>query len=221
MHCITAGLLGAVLFGTAGCASNPPASGTTGGSEKPGVIGYIGDVTGKALEAVGLKKPESPELPEHLQVPDSALPDWRVSWRLYASDALNTDDSGQSLALLVRLYRLKSADAFLHAPYDTFGDPIKEKQALGEDLLSVREVQLLPGQRHDAVDKIARQARYIGIVALYRNPSAGRWRHAFSSEQAAISGLHIGLHACTISVQLGDAIDTSAHRARSASAPCP
>jgi type VI secretion system protein VasD len=178
-------------------------------------------MTDKALETVGLKKPALPETPDMPAVPDSALPDWRVNWRIFASDSLNVDDNGQSLALLVRIYKLKSPDAFLQAPYGTFGDADKEKAALNDDLIATRELQLLPGQRHEAIDKVAREAPYIGIVALYRNPSANRWRHAFSTTSAARSGLHLGMHACAMSVQLGDAIGASPGSASSVAAPCP
>jgi type VI secretion system protein VasD len=170
---------------------------------------------------VGLKKPELPKTPDIPTVPDSALPDWRVSWRIFASDSLNVDDQGQALAVLVRIYKLRSPDAFLKAPYESFGDADKEKATLNEDLIASRELQLLPGQRHEAIDKIAREAPYVGVVALYRNPSGNRWRYAFDTASAARSGVHLGLHACAMSVQLGDAIGASARGAGSLAAPCP
>lgn len=209
----------------AGCATRPdmpagvPDSEVTAGKEGSGLFGFIGKASDKALEAIGLKAPDVPTLPDQAQVPDSALPDWRISWRLHASDALNVDEQGNSLALLVRIYRLRHADAFLQAPYETFGDPEKEKQALSEDLLSVKEVQLVPGQRHDVRDKVPREARYLGIVALYRQPATGKWRYAFSTPAAQLSGLHLGAHACAMSVQVGETIGTAPRVARS-TAPC-
>jgi type VI secretion system protein VasD len=180
----------------------------------------------KALEAVGLKAPEikTPELPDTSQlpsIPESALPDWRVSWRIFASPSLNVDDEGHSLGLIVRIYKLKNADAFLKAPYDTFGDPAKEKALLNEELISVREVQLVPGQRHESQDKVARDGQFIGIVALFRAPVAERWRYAFKTSDAASSGLSFGAHACALSVQVGDAIGVAARSARFVGMPCP
>jgi len=195
----------------------PTASSTEGG----GVMGYLGELGDKALTAVGLKKPEVPEMPEMPNVPDSALPDRRILWRVFASGSLNVTDSGQPLALVVRLYKLKSPDAFLQAPYETFGDAAKEKTALNDDLVSVRELQLIPGQRFESTDKVARDARYVGIVALFRNPTKGRWRYAFSAAAAEKSGLSLGAHACAMSVQVGEAIGQPIATTRSAAVTCP
>lgn len=186
-----------------------------------GVLGAIGSLTDKALETVGLKKPTLPELPAVPQVPDSALPDWRVQWRVYASESLNVDDKGRPLAVLTRIYKLKSPDAFLQAPPDTFGDPVKEKAVMGDDLMGVRELQLIPGQHHEAIDKVGREARYVGIVALFRHAAANRWRYAFSTPAADKSGLHIGVHACAMSVQVGEPIGQPLSAVRSVAVPCP
>lgn len=206
-----------------GCASAPSAPSVTPlpaapTSESGGVMGFLGGMADSALSAVGLKKPDVPDVPN---VPDIALPDLKINWRIYASESLNVDEQGHALALVLRIYKLKSPDAFLQAPYDTFGDASKEKTALGDDLIAAREVQLVPGQHYETTDKIAREARYIGIVALYRNPLPGRWRYAFSTAQADKTGLHIGAHACAMSVQVGEAIGLPASAVRSVAAPCP
>lgn len=214
------------LFVLAGCVSAPatpsmPAVPTAPTTESGGVIGFLGQITDKALETIGFKKPEVPEIPEMPNVPDSALPDRRINWRVFASESLNVNESGQSLALVVRMYKLKSPDAFLQAPPDIFGDPAKEKAALNEDLIAARELQLVPGQHHEATDKVTREARYIGIVALYRKPAQGRWRYAFNAASAEKTGLHIGAHACAMSVQVGEAIGQAAATVRSVAVPCP
>lgn len=183
-----------------------------------GVIGFLGSMGDKALSALGLKKPDTPDMPS---VPDSALPDWRVTWRVFASDSLNINDSGQPLALVLRLYKLKSPDAFLQAPGDIFGDPAKEKAALSDDLVAARELQLLPGQHYEATDKVTREARYVGVVALFRNPAQGRWRYAFSTAGADKTGLTLGAHACAMSVQVGEAIGQAASTVKSVAVPCP
>ena len=181
-------------------------------------MGFLGGMADSALSAVGLKKPDAPDVPT---VPDSALPDFKVNWRVYASESLNVDEQGHALALVLRIYKLKSPDAFLQAPYDAFGDAAKEKTVLGDDLVAAREVQLVPGQHYEATDKVAREARYVGIVALYRNPLPGRWRYAFSTAQADKTGLNIGAHACAMSVQVGEAIGLPTSTVRSVAAPCP
>lgn len=194
-----------------GCGSVParpemPASAPTG------VSGWLEKAGDKALELTGLKKPE---------LPDSALPDRRIAWRLHASSSLNTLPDGQSLALLVRIYRLRAPDSFLQAPADTFGDANREKELLGDDLVSVREVQLVPGQRHEATDKLPRDIGHVGIVALFHHPAAGRWRYAFSAVPAELTGIDIGVHACAMTVHGGQPVGVSSERVRSAAVACP
>lgn len=194
--------------------------GAEGGAsgEGGGVMGYLGDLGKKALEATGLKKPSVPELPK---VPDSALPDRRIAWRIHASPSLNVTAQGQSLALLTRIYRLRSPDAFLQATADTFGDAAKEKEVLGDDLVSVREVQLVPGQQYETSEKMPREVRYVGIVGLFRAPATQRWRYAFSTASAERSGLNLGAHACAITVQAGEPIGQPLKVVRSAAVTCP
>lgn len=207
----------------ASCASAPPvaeapsAANTVGTDAPDGVMGLLGSLTDKALEATGIKAPA--KVPESL--PDSALPDRRIRWLLHASASLNVTDTGQPLGLVTRIYKLRSPDSFLQAPMDVFGDPAREKQALGDDLVAVREVQLVPGQRHEATDKVARDASHVGIVALYRKPAAGRWRYAFKAADAELSGLTLGAHACALSVQAGTPVGATAGGARSVAVSCP
>lgn len=220
-------LAAASLLVLSGCASPPatpslptiPSAPTAPAAPtSDGLIGMISSAADAALAAVGLKKPDPPQAPE---IPDSALPDYKVNWRVYASESLNVDEQGHALGLVVRIYRLKSPDAFLQAPYDAFGDASKEKTLLGDDLVGVREVQLIPNQHYEATDKVAREARYVGIVALYKNALTGRWRYAFSTASADKAGLTIGAHACALSVQVGEAIGQAASTVRSVAMPCP
>jgi len=188
-------------------------------SEPTGVLEQLGAMKDKALEAIGLKKPE-PKI-QMPAVPDSALPDRTIHWRVHASPSLNITESGESLAVVLRVYRLKSPDAFMSAPMDTFGEPAKERQALESDLLSVRELLLIPGQRHELHERVPRTAGYIGVVAQFRQPAAGRWRYAFHAAQAERSGLHIGVHACALSVQQGEPVGVSSADARQVAVRCP
>lgn len=182
------------------------------GSTSGGLANWLDKASDKALELTGLKKPE---------VPDSALPDRRITWRLHASPSLNTLPDGQSLALLVRIYRLRAPDSFMQAPADTFGDAAREKELLGDDLVSVREVQLVPGQRHETTDKLPRDIGHVGIVALFHHPVTGRWRYAFPAAMAEVTGIDIGVHACAMTVHNGQPVGVSSERVRSAAVACP
>lgn len=185
-----------VLSGLGGCASSQ------GGS-----------ALDKPLEWLGLKKPDPPpvELP--------AL-DRKVALRIHAGDRLNTDPAARSLSIVMRIYRLKDAAAFLAAPHDAFKDAAAEKQAFGNDLADVREVVLTPGQKYEVIETLPLTVTHLGVVAQFRAPADNRWRFAFASKSSEKSGITLGVHGCAMSVAAGDAVDAPPETLRLAGVQC-
>jgi type VI secretion system protein VasD len=160
-----------------------------------GCAGGAGPSPAGLLEAAGLRKP--PPLPEAQQPPRN------VVVRLHAARRLNLDARGQPLALLVRVYKLRQRAAFEQAPYAAFLSPEREREALGADLLDVRELTLVPGQQLEFSEKLSREAGWLGVVALFHAPPAQGWRLAFAAPDAEQAGVTIGLHACAMSTGAG------------------
>jgi type VI secretion system protein VasD len=158
--------------------------------------GGNGSSPGGALEAVGLRKPAPPSA--GLQQPPR-----EVALRLHAAKRLNVDARGRPLALLVRVYKLRQRAAFAQAPYAAFLSAQAEREAFGSDLVDVREVTLVPGQQLELADKMAREAAYLGIVALFHAPAPNGWRVDFAAADAERAGVTVGLHACALSVGSG------------------
>ena len=152
---------------------------------------------GGSLEAIGLRKPPP--------VPESQLPPRNVVVHLHAATRLNVDARGQPLALLVRIYKLRQRGAFEQAPFAAFLSPQAEREALGADLVDVREVTLVPGQHLDVNDRLARDTPWLGVVALFHAPAEHGWRAVFSAEEVEQAGLTVGLHACALTVGTGAA----------------
>ena len=141
----------------------------------------------KALETVGLKEPaESPNQPKSVKV------------QMFAGQNLNAGRDNRSLALVVRVYRLRQSSRFEQASFDAFLDEDTERRALGDDLLGATEIVLQPGQRHEIVELVPPEAGAVGVVALFRSPASKRWRLSFDSKLAAKDGIAIGLHACAL-----------------------
>lgn len=163
-------LAGGVAALLAGCAAAPLAS--------------------AALQMIGLK--------DKAEVPDAQKPPRQIAIRLQAAGDLNTDAAGRPLALVARIYKLRQNAAFEQAPYDSFLSAQKEKEALGADLLEVKEVMLIPGQRYEAAEKVSREAYYVGVVALFRAPSPRHWRLDFEAGAAEKSGIDVKAGACAI-----------------------
>jgi len=172
----------------------------------------------KALEIVGLKTPPVVEqLPRELPVLPRKLP-----LRLHASEQLNTDTTGRSLAVVARVYKLRTSDAFMQAPYDAFASPSPDRnEAWARDVVEVREVVLAPGQRHEVVETLAPGTSHLAVVALFRSPAEQRWRFVFDAKGAAAgNGITVGLHACAMSVAEGPVVDAALETQRLAGVRC-
>lgn len=154
-----------------------------------------------ALESLGLKAPDVPELPEFQK------PSREVALKLHAGNNLNAGSTDKPLSLVTRIYKLKQTSAFYAAPYDAFLSPEKERATLGQDLLDVREINLVPGQLYEVTEKVSREAAFIGVVTLFRSPAPERWRVAFNAVEAEKSGIRVGLHACSLTIGQGAARD--------------
>lgn len=149
---------------------------------------------GGSLQAIAGKAPELPE---------SQRPPRAVPVRLHAAARLNVDGQGRPLALVARVYKLRQNAAFEQAPFSAFLNPAAEKDAFGADVVEVKDVTLVPGQRYETVEKVTREAGYIGVVALFHSPAPQRWRLAFAAPEAEKAGLTVGLHACALSAGAG------------------
>lgn len=169
-----------------------------------------------ALKAVGLQRAKDEPAPSA----EGAAPKPRsVSLRLHAGQVLNIDPSGQSLALIARVYKLRDPEAFLQTPYEAFSDPAREASALGRDLVEVREVVLRPGGRHESMQSVLGDAGYIGVVGLFRAPAEHRWRFVFDARESA-GGIVMGAHGCALSVSEGRVVGASPEMTRLAGVQC-
>lgn len=174
----------------------------------------------KALQAVGLQKPPALEqLGKLSQMPPLPL-HTAVTLRLHAGAVLNTDAAGRALTVVTRIYKLRAIDTFLQAPYEAFQGELNAPTPFAKDVVDVREVVLAPGQRAEGIEKLGPDSQAIAVVALYRNPAPGRWRFAFETKAAGVSGLTLGLHGCAMSVAQGQPIDTAPELLRVAGVRC-
>ena len=154
-----------------------------------------GSIACAALKMAGIQKP--PELP------DAQKPPRNVAIRLHAAQNLNAGKAVQPMALAARIFKLRQTATFQQMNFNAFLDPQTERQLLGNDLLEVKEVMLIPGQRYEVAEKVTREAYFIGVVALFQAPAEQRWRLSFSSADAEKSGITVGLHACAMTVGAG------------------
>ena len=184
---------GFVFLGALACLSGCASS---GGVSQPGPVT-------KAMQAFGLVKSKAPESPSLAASARGEAVEQQLPLRLFTGENLNAGAERKPLALVVKLYQLKSLERFQQAPYDDFIDSKKTEATLGDDLIHSNEMLLLPNQRYVKTESVPAAARYIGIVALFRSPAAQRWRFVYDVQKSKVSGITLGLHACAMSSTAG------------------
>lgn len=192
--------------------------------------GCASGLADKTLEMVGLKKPEMPaaEMPTG---PNGELPTLngqmprmsaqrQVALRIHAGQVLNTDSSGRSLAIVVRIYGLRGTSQFSQATYAMFAAGTSEKPFTNGDVVSSKEVVLVPGQKYEMLEGLPQEATHLAVVALFRAPDSRRWRFVFDAKAAARTGITLGVHGCAMSVAVGEPVGVQSDALRLAGVTC-
>ncbi|MBE1161093.1 type VI secretion system lipoprotein TssJ [Dyella acidiphila] len=184
-----------LLLTLAACATSGGSASSTAsdaasqaGASQPGAMS-------KMMQAIGLAKAPPPQPPQ----PVEAL----VPLRIYTAKNLNAGNGKKALALVVKVYHLRSPDRFNQTPFDDFLDNSKEQSDLGNDLIDSREMLVLPDQRYITVEHMPGDTRYLGFVAQFRTPAALRWRFVYDVKKSSTSGITLGVHACAMSSTAG------------------
>lgn len=172
----------------------------------------------KTLSLVGLQKMESPAAapavsPEMLKTLTSPT---KIPLRIHASDRLNSDGSNRPLSLVVKIYKLKGYEDFMRAPYTSF----TQSPYAHEDVISSRELVLLPGQRYEVEESLPKNASHLAIVALFKSPEEYRWRFVFDVANSAKEGITLGAHQCALSVSQGETVGSPTEARRLAGTVC-
>ncbi len=98
----------------------------------------------------------------------------RVNISLAATSNINPDPSGQALSVVVRVYQLKDKGRLEAADYNSILK--SDRETLSDDFLDRQERVVQPGTQEMLEIKANPAAAYIGVVALFRNPSGESWR---------------------------------------------
>lgn len=199
-----AGLLTVALTGCASSggtqASSPPASGAAAAAtSKAGEAGKAGEAAKKSpgfftkiLQSVGLHKKSDAKLAVN------ALP-----LRIYTATNLNSGRNPHGIALVLKVYHLRSLAQFQQMNFDNFLDDKQAQAKLGSSLIDSRQMLLLPGKQYISTEELPEGTDYIGFVALFRGPAPQRWRFAYNAPESAKSGITMGIHGCAMSSTSG------------------
>lgn len=170
---------------SAAATMSPSAPSAEAAGDKPGLFG-------KMLNAVGIGKKDAPKKTAH-----------ELPLRIFTADNLNAGTGDKPLALVMKVYRLRSAHEFEQATFNDFLDDDAIKGVLDDALVDDRQMLLLPGQRYTSIQKLSADVHYIGFVGLFRGPAAHRWRFLYKVPDSIASGISLGVHACALSSTSG------------------
>jgi len=159
-------------------------------------VQMAGTAIGVILEASGVLKRDS----------DPSKRFKELSLRLSAGDELNTTTTGVSMSMVAKIYVLRSSERFGSLSYEQIGAAESDMLLFGEDLISVRELVLIPGKSYDVKLSVPGDATALAVVGMYRAPYANRWRIAFDAQKSLSSGIVVGAHACALSASTGTLI---------------
>jgi len=107
------------------------------------------------------------------------------------SEALNPDLNGRPSPIVLRLMALKHPVAFENA--DFFSLYQRPREALAPDLITVEELELRPGETRDLKLSVEDGARYVGVVAAYRNLPEASWRFVITLEVKGTTRVELAL----------------------------
>jgi len=87
---------------------------------------------------------------------------------------LNPDESNLPSPIVVTFYQLKNSSAFKQANFFSLYN--NASAVLGSALIDKEGMEIRPNQNRKIDLDLSTKARYIGVVAAYRNTSRARWR---------------------------------------------
>lgn len=93
---------------------------------------------------------------------------------IQAERSLNTDRQQGSASLALRVYVLRDGQAIQLASFDSLYD--NDEAALGGALLRREVLHLRPGESREMVLALGGEARFVAVVAAYRELERSQWR---------------------------------------------
>ncbi|MFE0752565.1 type VI secretion system lipoprotein TssJ [Inquilinus sp. NPDC058860] len=117
---------------------------------------------------------------------------------LTAAGDINPDASARPSPIRVRVYQLRSASAFQQSDYFALTDG--KSDALGDTVVGSEEVMLSPGSTRTLSTPIDEGARYIGVVAGFRDIDRSQWRSVRQIDPGGVEAVDVSVAAHGVSV---------------------
>ncbi len=103
-----------------------------------------------------------------------SLNSYRLNATLRADKMVNPNYKNKATPVVLTIYQLKKPDVFNQASFFELYD--NAPKVLGNDYLGDEQTYLKPGEKMTKNILVNREAKYIGVVAAFRNMQGAVWR---------------------------------------------
>jgi type VI secretion system protein VasD len=117
-----------------------------------------------------------------------------------AAADVNPDASGQPAPVAVRVYQLASTAAFERA--DFFDLRQNDQAVLGADMLGRDEFLITPGGSQQLSVEMKPGAKYIGVVAAFRDIQRANWRATAAPPANQTTAVRVTIQGLNVSVAM-------------------
>lgn len=115
-----------------------------------------------------------------------------------AGPTTNPDINGRPSPIVVRVYELRSLNAFNGADFFSLFE--KEQETLSSDLLGREEYQLRPAETRQYQRQLQPDTKFIAVAAAFRDLENSRWRQAAPLPPRGSPTVVIGIDAQAVTV---------------------
>lgn len=93
-----------------------------------------------------------------------------------AREALNTDDNGVSLSVVVRVFQLKTVDTFNNSDYESLFN--QDEVILKDSLLAQQDLRIRPAESIALDMPMEKETEFVAIAAMFHTPDGikNSWR---------------------------------------------
>lgn len=118
-----------------------------------------------------------------------------------ADSVLNRDERGNSLSVAVRIYQLKGPEEFSRLTFDMLANSAPEADVINADLLDKSEAIMVPGGKFSNAITIRDDAKYVGLLAFFRQPDPYYWRILIEADKVRHEGLIFLVKDCYLALK--------------------
>ena len=125
----------------------------------------------------------------------------KIEGNIQTSQGINPDHAGRPSPVVIRVYQLRSPGPFMNADFfDLYDNAVA---TLGQNLIISEEFELRPGEAREYNTKFEKAAKYVGVIAAFRDLENARWREVVMLPDKKKVHLHIILDDLAVSVSTG------------------